>query len=267
MRIGLIAGNGRMPLIFADEVKRRGDQLVVVALKEEADSAIEPKADSLSWISLGQLSKTIDFFKQNGVERCVMAGQVKHTQLFRGITPDFRTIKLLATLVNKKAESVLGAVIQEFAQEGIQFLPSTLYLEKLLCPIGPLTRIKLNKDQEEDVAFGVPLAKTLSGLDIGQTLVVKDKTVVAVEGMEGTDACIRRAGEVAGKGCVVIKVARPKQDLRFDVPVIGLRTLESLEAANVSVLAVEANKTLLLDKELFLEKANALRIAITGISL
>jgi DUF1009 family protein len=221
--------------------------------------------DSLTWLSLGQLGKTIDFFKNNGVTRAVMAGQVKHTQLFRDIVPDFRVAKLLAKVANKKAESLLSAVTQEFESEGIQFLSSATYLDDWLCTVGPLTMRKPTSAEEADIAFGWPLARLMAEQDIGQTLVVKEKTVVAVEGMEGTDACIRRAGEVAGPGCVVIKAARPKQDLRFDIPVVGLRTIESMRQAGARVLAMEAGKTLLLDKDSLIKEANGSELALTGL--
>jgi DUF1009 family protein len=236
-------------------------------LKEEADSSIETLADKTAWLSIGQLGKTIDFFKDNHVDQAVMAGQVKHTQLFKNILPDWRAAKLLTKVINKKAESILSIVIQEFESEGIQFLPSTTYLEKWLCPLGLFSKRKPNSQEEGDIAFGVNLAQEMARLDIGQTVIVKDKSVVAVEAMEGTDACIRRAGEIAGPGCVVVKVARPKQDLRFDIPIIGSRTLESLKAAGVQVLAMETGKTLLLEKDALIKEADAAQITLTGVQL
>jgi len=264
-KIGLIAGNGQFPILFAQEARRQGEQVIAVALKEEADPALEQSVDAMTWLSLGQLGKTIDYFKNQGVDRAVMAGQVKHTQLFRGITPDLRAMKILTRVANKKADTLLSAVAQEFEQEGIQFLSSLTYLEKNVCPVGVLTQRKPTSEEQDDIDFGFPLAHAIAGHDIGQTLVVKDKTIVAVEAMEGTDACIRRAGEVAGPGCIVIKVARPKQDLRFDVPVIGPRTLESLQAAHISLLAIEAGKTLLLERDQLLKTANAYKLCITGL--
>ena len=266
-KIGLIAGNGQFPLLFAQEARRQGETVIAVALKEEADPALEKHVDAMTWLSLGQLGKTIDYLKSQGVDRAVMAGQVKHVQLFRGITPDLRAMKILGRVANKKADTLLSAVAQEFEQEGIQFLSSLTYLEKNICPVGPLTKRKPTSAEKEDIEFGLPLARSIANHDIGQTLAVKDKTIVAVEAMEGTDACIRRAGEIAGPGCVIIKVARPKQDLRFDVPVIGPRTLESLQAAHVSVLAVEAGKTLLLERDQLLKIANAHQLCITGLQL
>jgi UDP-2,3-diacylglucosamine hydrolase len=265
--LGLIAGNGTFPLLLAQEAKRRGDSLVAIALKEEADPAIESHVSELTWLSIGQLGKMIGFLKDHGVTHAVMAGQVKHTQLFRNIIPDFRAAKLLAQVVNKKAESLLSTVIHEFEGEGIHFLSSATYLEHWLCPSGLLTQRRLSASEKADVEFAWPLARALSQQDIGQTIVVKDKTVVAVEAMEGTDACVRRAGEIAGPGCVVVKVARPKQDLRFDIPVVGSRTLESLAAAGAKVLALEAGKTLLLDKDILVKDANASQLSITGLQI
>ncbi len=265
--IGLIAGNGTFPLLLAQEAKRRGDRVVAVALKEEADPSIEKVVDELTWLSIGQLGKTIAFLKDHHVTHAIMAGQVKHTQLFRNIIPDFRAAMLLTKIVNKKAESVLSTVIKEFEGEGITFLPSTSYLEHWLCTPGLLTKRRLSKEEEADIAFGIPLARTMAGEDIGQTVVVKDKSVIAVEAMEGTDACIRRGGEIAGPGCVVIKVARPKQDLRFDVPVVGSRTIEAMKSAGAHVLALESAKTLLLDKDTLLKDANAAQLSITGLQI
>lgn len=263
--LGLIAGNGQFPLLLAREAKRRGDTIYAVALKEEADPSIETIADKTTWLSIGQLGKTINFLRDNHVDEAVMAGQVKHTQLFKNILPDWRAAKLLTKVLNKKAGSLLSIVIQEFESEGIRFLPSTTYLENWLCPVGVLTKRKLSAAEETDIAFGVDLARDIARLDIGQTLIVKDKSVVAVEAMEGTDACIRRAGDVAGAGCVAIKVARPKQDLRFDVPVVGSRTIESLMAAGISVLAMETGKTLLLEKDTLIKESDAAQITLTGI--
>jgi UDP-2,3-diacylglucosamine hydrolase len=263
--LGLIAGNGSFPLLLAQEARQQGTRVIAVALKEEAERAIETSVDEVTWLSLGQLGKTIDFFKEHQVSQAIMAGQVKHTQLFKDIVPDFRVVKLLGRVANKKAESLLGAVIEEFKAEGIEFLSSATYLEHWLAPEGLLTKTKPTKQEEEDILFGLELARKVAAQDIGQTVVVKDKSIVAIEAMEGTDACIRRAGEVAGPGCVVVKVARPKQDLRFDIPVIGSRTLESMKQAKARVLAVEAGKTLLLNKHALLNEANAAELILTGL--
>jgi hypothetical protein len=265
--LGLIAGNGAFPILLAQEAKKRGDRVVAVALKEEADPAIEQHAEEVIRLSIGQLGKIIDFFKDHQVTEAVMAGQVKHTHLFRNIIPDLRASKILARAVNKTAESLLSLVIHEFEQEGIRFLSSATYLEHWLCPEGVLTARGLSPAQEADIAFGLPLARLITAEDIGQTIVVKDKSVIAVEAMEGTDACIRRAGEIAGPGCVVIKVARPRQDLRFDIPVVGLRTLQAIAQSGARVLALEAGKTLLLDKDTLLKEADAAQLTLTGLQV
>lgn len=263
--IGLIAGNGTFPLLLAEQARKHGARVITVALKEEADPKIAEVTDQITWLSLGQLGKTIDYFKESGVTQAVMAGQVKHTQLFRDIVPDWRVTKLLARLANKKAVSLLSAVTEEFEREGIRFLSSITYLDHWLAKEGLLTKRKLTKEEQADIAFGLPLARAMADLDIGQTIVVKDGTVVAVEAMEGTDACIRRAGEIAGPGTVVIKVARPRQDLRFDIPVVGSRTIKSLQDAGCRVMAIEAGKTLLLDMDNLLKEADAAQLSITGL--
>lgn len=263
-KIGLIAGNGSFPLVFAREARRKGNSIVAVALKEEAHPSLEENVDRVAWLSIGQLGKAIHFFKEEGVQKAVMAGQVKHTQLFKDFVPDLRTAKILVQASDHKAETLLSAVLAEFEREGIHFLPSTLYLDHLLAPLDLLSRRRLESREEKDLRFGIPLARTLASQDIGQTLVVKDQTVVAAEAMEGTDETIRRAGKVAGPGCVVIKAARPQQDPRFDVPVVGSRTLDALLEAGATVLGVEAGKTLLLDRESLLEKANASGLSVIG---
>jgi len=263
--IGLIAGNGLFPILFAQEARRRGTRVVAVALKEEADPQLKDCVDSMTWLSLGQLGKTIEYLKEHGVHKAVMAGQVRHTQLFRGIRPDFRAVKLLARVANKKAGSLLGAVTQEFEDAGIQFLSSATYLEHWLAAAGTLTRRQPSSEEKEDIDFGFSLAREIARHDIGQTVVIKDRSVIAVEAMEGTDACILRAGEIAGPGCVVVKAARPSQDLRFDIPVVGERTVESLKKARATVIAVEAGKTLLLNKDRLVELADAAEITLTGV--
>jgi len=265
--LGLIAGNGAFPILLAQEAKKSGDRVIVAALKEEADTIVEKHADQITWLSIGQLGHIISFFKDHQVTHAVMAGQVKHTQLFKNIIPDLRATKILAKTVNKKAASILSLVIQEFEEDGIQFLSSTTYLEHWLCPEGILTKRRLSPEQEADIAFGVPLARAIAAQDIGQTIVVKDKSVIAVEAMEGTDACIRRAGDIAGPGCIVIKVARPRQDPRFDVPVVGLRTIQAVTQSGARVLALEAGKTLLLDKDALIKEADASQLTLTGLQV
>ena len=265
--IGLIAGNGTFPILFAREARTRGEKVIAVALKEEADPALEQTVDQMTWLSLGQLGKTIDYLKENGVDRAVMAGQVKHTQLFKDIVPDWRATKLLGRLLNKKAGIGVASGHRRVRQRRHSISLLGHLFGSVALPRRRADGAETLRRRKADIEFGLPLARTMAGQDIGQTIVVKNGTVVAVEAMEGTDACIRRAGQIAGPGCVVIKVARPKQDLRFDIPVIGQRTLDSLKEAGATVLAMEAQKTLLLDKDALLQSANDAALTLTGLSL
>jgi DUF1009 family protein len=262
--LGLIAGNGSFPLLLAQEARRQGRPVVAAAIREETDPALEPLVDKLEWIALGQIKKTIEFFHGQGVDEAVMAGQVKHVQLFRNLKLDLTAIKILATVPDKKTDTILGAIADEFAKHGIRFLPSTTYLSHFLAPEGVLTKRRPDGAQKKDIAFGFKTAKAVAGLDLGQTVCVKDQAVLAVEAIEGTDACIRRAGEHAA-GFTVAKVAKPRQDLRFDMPVIGPRTLVSLREAKASVLAVEAGKTLFFDKDNFLRGADEAGLIVMAV--
>jgi UDP-2,3-diacylglucosamine hydrolase len=264
--LGLIAGNGQFPLLMAEQAKRQNRPVVAVAIKEETDPRLETLADRLQWIDLGQIKKTLAFFRQEGVEEAVMVGQVRHNQLYRRLRLDTTAIKLLATLRDKKTDTILGAVADVFAEAGIRLLPSTTYLQDLLAPQGVLSSTKPNGDIKKDIAFGFQTAKSVAGLDLGQTVCVKDKAVVAVEAMEGTDACIRRAGDVCGGGFTIVKVAKPKQDLRFDVPVIGEQTVQTMKDAQAAALAVEAGKTLFFDKEKFLADADRAGLIVVGVA-
>ncbi|MGQ0644211.1 MAG: LpxI family protein [Elusimicrobiota bacterium] len=263
--LGLIAGNGQFPLLLAEEARRRGRPVVAIAIKEETDPRLEGLAEETHWLALGQVRKTISLLKQAGVEEAVMAGQVKHTQLFRRLSLDLTAVKILASLRDKKTDTILGAVADEFAKEGIRFLPSTTYLQDSLAPEGALTPRRPDAAEKKDIAFGFKAAKALGGLDLGQTVCVKDMTVLAVEAMEGTDACILRAGGLCGGGFTVVKTAKPRQDLRFDVPVVGRKTLDSLRRAKAAVLAVEAGKTLLFEKDAFLREAGKMNLAVSGV--
>lgn len=266
-KIGLIAGNGRFPFVFLDEAKKAGADVVVVGLKEEADPSLAQQGLPLHWVNLGQLNRLIAIFKQEGISQAVMAGQVKHTQLFSGILPDLRTLKILKNVLNKKTDTLLSAVTQELAQEGIQLLSSVTFLSHLLPQPGLLTRTKASTEEQKDILLGISVAKALGAQDIGQTVTVKDQAVIAVEGMEGTDACILRSSPlVKGEHFTVVKTSKPKQDLRFDVPVIGPRTIETMVQAQAHVLAVEAGKTLMLDKEEMLELADRHGIVVTAFS-
>jgi DUF1009 family protein len=262
--LGLIAGNGQFPLLLADEARRGGRTVVAAAIREETEPELERRTDRLEWFDLGQIKKTIEYFRSQGVEEAVMAGQVKHTQLFRRLKLDLTAVKLLAGLRDKKTDTILAAIAAEFQKAGVRLLPSTSYLEHLLAPVGVLTRAKPDAARKKDVELGFKTAKALGGLDLGQTVCVKDGAVLAVEAMEGTDACIRRAGSLCDGGFAVVKTAKPRQDLRFDVPVVGLRTLESLKEARAAVLAVEAGRTLFFDKDRFLREADAAGVAVVG---
>lgn len=262
--LGLIAGNGQFPLLLAQEARRQGRSVVVAAIEGETDPALAEMAEALHWMKLGQIKRTIQIFKDAGAEEAVMAGQVKHVSIFDLRHLDGTAVKILATLPNKKTDTILGAVAEAFAKEGIRFLPSTTYLADRLAPEGPMTSWRPTGDQKKDMEFGFRTAKAIAGLDLGQTVCVKDQAVLAIEAMEGTDACIRRAGGFA-PGFTVAKVAKPRQDIRFDVPVIGRRTLESLKAGGAAVLAVEAGKTLLFDKDEFLKGAQEAKIVVIGV--
>lgn len=262
--LGLIAGNGQFPLLLAQEARRQGRSVVVAAIEGETDPALAEMVDVLHWMKLGQIKRTIQILKDAGAEEAVMAGQVKHVSIFDLRHLDGTAVKILATLPNKKTDTLLGAVAEAFAKEGIRFLPSTTYLADRLAPEGLLTSHRPTGDQKKDMEFGFRTAKAIAGLDLGQTVCVKDQAVLAIEAMEGTDACIRRAGTFAQQ-FTVAKVAKPRQDIRFDVPVIGIRTLESLKAAGAAVLAVEAGKTLLFDKDEFLKGAQEAKIVVIGV--
>lgn len=262
--LGLIAGNGRFPLLLAEEAKRRGRSVVAVAIKEETDPALEKLVDACHWLNLGQIKKTIQLLHDAGVKEAVMAGQVKHVRIFDLRHLDFTAVKLFASLKDRKTDTILGAVADEFAKSGITFQPSTAYLQNLLAAEGVLTRRSPTAEQNADIVFGLETAKAVGGLDLGQTVCVKDRAVLAVEAIEGTDECIRRAGRYA-EGFVVAKTAKPRQDVRFDVPVVGIRTLEALKEAKAAVLAVEAGKTLFFDKEEFLKGADAAGLVVLGV--
>lgn len=262
--IGLIAGNGRFPFLVADQIKKNGDSTVVIGLNEETDREIDKVSDKVFWIPLGQLQKIIDIFHKENVTTAIMAGQVKHAQLFADLKLDWRAIKLLGRIVNKKTDTILGAVCDEFLKDGIKLLPSHQYLKHLLPGEGLISGSKLNKAEKEDVEFGVNIAKKIAGLDIGQTVVVKDKAVIAVESIEGTDECIKRAAKYAGPGVIVVKVAKPNQDFRFDIPVIGLRTVDTLADSKARVMAIEAGSTLMLDRDELVKKAGEHKVTITA---
>lgn len=262
--IGLIAGKGKFPLLFAQEAKKNNRELVVIALKEEADEDFSPYAKSVHSVSVGKLGQIIQTLKKQGVKEAVMAGKLEHKKLFSNILPDLRAAKLLASLKDRRADSILSAVVEEFKKEGIQFLPSTTFLSHLIPQKGLLSRRKPTDSEIKNIEFGIEMAKGLAALDIGQTVVVKRRTVLAVEAMEGTDECIRRGAKIGGEEIIVVKSAKPNQDLRFDVPIIGLHTISVLREVKAKALAVQAEKTLILQKEQCIEEANKSGIAMVA---
>lgn len=267
-RVGLIAGNGRFPFLVLDAARAMGHEVTIVAVKEEAfpelaDAAADRGAD-LHWVPLGQLGKAIAVLRAAGVREAVMAGQVKHTKIFSGILPDLTLLSVLARLRQKNTDALIAAVAEVMREKGIELLDSTAFLAPLLARVGSLSRRAPSPREAEDFAFGYRMADTIAGLDIGQTIVVRDRAVVAVEAMEGTDEVIARAGRLAGAGVVVVKVAKPDQDMRFDVPVVGLATVDAMRAAGATALSVDAGRTLVLDGEAFFHAADEAGLAVWG---
>lgn len=280
-KLGLIAGNGSFPLLLLDAARAQGAEVIVAAIKEETSPLIEQRgAAAVHWMSLGELSKLIDTFKREGVSTAVMAGQVKHKQIFSSIRPDWRLAKVLFSLGTRNTDSLIGAVAKVLEDEGIHLISSTAYLEPLLAKPGVLTKRAPNEAEQKNVIYGRQVARHLAQYDIGQTVVIAEAACVAVEAMEGTDATIARAGEImksmvedsgAGdsdsalsRGLTVVKVAKPNQDMRFDVPVIGLKTIETMQHAGATCLAVDAEKCLFLDGGKITAAADAAGIAITS---
>src|SRR5437588_5092223 len=260
---GLIAGNGRFPFLVLEGAHSLGIDMTVIALKEEASPELEKLAKRLHWVSIGELSKTIDLMHQEGVKQAVMAGQVKHNKIFSAIRPDWKLAKLLFSLPRKNTDALIGAVARVLEEEGIRLVDSTLFLKPLLPDVGVLTRRAPNEHEAEDIAYGHSLAQQIAGMDIGQTVVISDCACVAVEAMEGTDEVIARAAGIAsGKPLVVVKVSKPQQDMRFDVPVIGWAIVELMRGAGATALAVDAGRTLFFDRAKLIELANAAGIAI-----
>jgi len=269
MRLGLIAGNGRFPFLVLDAARAAGHDVSVIAIKEEAfpdlaEAAARPPSAPLHWVSLGQLGKCIALLKEAGATQAVMAGQVKHTKLFADIVPDMTLLGVLMRLKTRNTDALIAGIADVLRQNGIELLDSTGFLAPLMAGAGTLTARKLREDEEADLAFGYTVADTVAGLDIGQTIAVKSAAVVAVEAMEGTDAVIARAGQLAGSGVRIVKVAKPKQDMRFDVPVIGVSTIEAMKAAGASALSVDAGKTLMIDGDAIIRAADGAGIAIVG---
>ena len=260
---GLIAGNGKFPFLVLEGARSRGIDMAVIAIREEASPELERAASRLHWVSLGELSKTIDLLHQEGVTQAVMAGQVKHNKIFSSIRPDWRLAKLLLTLPRKNTDSLIGAIAKLLEDEGIRLVDSTAFLAPLLPDQGVLTRRAPDAEEAADLAYGREVAHLLAGLDLGQTVIIRDRACIAVEAMEGTDETIERAARLTnGKRIAVVKVSKPQQDMRFDVPVVGLRTIEVMQRSHATALAIDARRTLLFDREKLLAAANAAGITI-----
>jgi DUF1009 family protein len=264
-RLGLIAGNGRFPIIFADNARKLGYHVSAVAHEGETDPELANHVDRIHWIKIGQLNKLINAFKNDQVHQAVMLGGIKKTHVFTTVRPDFRTLALATRLALWKDDDILRELAKELEKEGITICESTFGLEGILAEEGTLTARKPSEKEWEDVRYGWDVAYDIGRLDIGQCVVVKDRMVVAVEAVEGTDEAIKRGGQLAKAGAVVVKRCKPQQDLRFDLPAVGPRTIDIMASVNASVLAVEAGRTILLDRDLMLEKAKAARIAVVGL--
>jgi UDP-2,3-diacylglucosamine hydrolase len=263
-KIGLIAGNGNFPLAFARAAKEKGMQVIAVAHEGETLPELAQLVDGIFWVKVGQLGKLIKIFKEQDVADVLMAGGIKKTRLFGGGMPDMRGMALLAKMIHKKDDSLLRAVAEELESEGITVRESTLYLDNLLAKPGLLTKRKPSRDEERDIEFGWHMAKEVGKLDIGQTVVVKDQAVLAVEAIEGTDEAIRRGGHLCSQGAVVVKICKPQQDLRFDLPAVGMQTIKSMIEVKASCLAVEADKTIILDREAVRFEADRAGISIVA---
>jgi UDP-2,3-diacylglucosamine hydrolase len=264
-RYGLIAGNGKFPFLVLEAARSQGIDMVVAAIKEETFPEIEQHASTVHWMSLGQLGKLIKTFKAEGVNCAIMAGQVKHKQIFSSIIPDLKMIQLLAGLATKNTDSLIGAVAKFLETEGIHLLDSTSFLRPLLPEPGVLTSRAPTAEEAKDLDYGRRIARELGRLDLGQTVVISESACVALEAMEGTDAVIERAASlVNGSPLRVVKLAKPNQDLRFDVPVVGVPTVRLMKRVNATAIAIEAGKTLMIDRADLLNEANAARISIVA---
>ena len=275
-KLGLIAGNGNFPLLLLDAARAQGAEVIVAAIKEETSPLIEKRgAAAVYWLSLGELGKLIDTFKKEGVETAIMAGQVKHKQIFSSIRPDWRLAKILFSLTTRNTDSLIGAVAKVLEDEGIHLISSTSFLDPLLAKAGVLTRRQPTEAEEKNIEYGRQVALHLAKYDIGQTVVIAEQACVALEAMEGTDATILRAGEIMrsahssdgsdsplSHALTVVKVAKPEQDMRFDVPVIGIKTIETMRHAGATCLAIDAGRCLLLEGDGVIEAANQAGIAI-----
>ncbi|HEY3039548.1 MAG TPA: UDP-2,3-diacylglucosamine diphosphatase LpxI [Pyrinomonadaceae bacterium] len=277
MRYGLIAGNGRFPFMVVEGARQAGVSLSVAAIREETDPRIEQEVERLTWVGVGQLGKMIRFFKGEGVEKAIMAGQVKHVQIFSGAVPDARMLKMLLKLPRRNTNSLIGAIAAELASEGIDLVDSTCFLQDQLPAAGTLTQRKPNAAERTDIEYGLEIAREMAQLDLGQTIVVRGKACVAIEAMEGTDATIRRAGELMrGKEArkkikltsgplTVLKLSKPDQDMRFDVPVVGVPTIETMIEAGATCICLSAGKTLMFDRKEMIALADKNKITIVAV--
>jgi DUF1009 family protein len=264
-RYGLIAGNGRFPILALESARRLGHDVVVVAIQEEAGKEVEALGFPTYWISLGELGRLIDILKAQGIHDLVMTGQVKHASIFSSIRPDWRLVKLLASLRSKNTDGLIGGVRKVLADEGIALRDSTSLLKPLLAGAGALTRRKPSKEQEAEISYGRRIANALAGFDVGQSVAICERACVALEAMEGTDAMLRRAaGLVNGRQMTLVKVARRRKHLLFDVPVAGVDTVAIMKETNTTVLAVDAGRTLLLDRDEMLRRADDLELVVIG---
>ena len=262
--LGIIAGNGVYPRLLADSARRAGlRKIVAAAFTGETDPALAQHVDAIEWMRVGQLSRLLKFFREQKIRQAIMAGQIAPKNLF-DLRPDWKALLLLAQLKQRNAESIFAAIANELSKVDVDLLPATTFLEDSLAPAGLIAGPKPSHRQEEDVDFGWKIAKEIAGLDIGQTVIVKNGTIVAVEALEGTNDVIKRGGTLARKGAVMVKVAKPNQDMRFDVPVIGLETLRVATEAGLRAIAVEATRTLLLEKDEIVDVANRSKISITA---
>jgi DUF1009 family protein len=264
-KYGMIAGNGRFPLLALETARKLGDEVVAIGIKEEAAPEIEGLAARCHWISLGQLSRLIEILKQEGITEVIMAGQVKHASIFSSIQPDLRLFKLLASLKGKNTEALIGGVAKMLEDEGIRLADSTLLLKPLLAGSGVLTKRKPDQDEGKDIAYGRRIANLFAAQDVGQSVAISDRACVAIEAMEGTDAMLRRAATlVNGKPLRLVKVSHRRGHLLFDVPVVGPGTIQVMVESGATALAVDAGRTLLLDRDEMLDRANRAAIAVIG---
>jgi DUF1009 family protein len=265
MKYGIIAGNGRFPVVALEAARKQGDEAIAIAIKEEASPEVERAAERCYWISLGELGKLIGICKAESITQIMMTGQVKHAKIFSSIRPDWRLVKLLAALGQKNTDSLIGAVGKVLAGEGIQLVDSTLLLKPLLAPAGAITRRKPDSDEQKNIEYGRRIAYALASLDVGQSVAIAERACVALEAMEGTDAMLRRAASlVEGSPLTLVKASSRRRHLLFDVPVIGPGTIDVMVETNTRALAVDAARTLMLDREELLEKAASANIAILG---